>query len=131
MHQVVARHIDGTIIKGSSHDVAPGKPVCHIKNEEGTHRIDFADLKALYFVKDLIGDPERDDSQEPMEDDIRRRGSRLMEIIFMDDERLVVLCNSFPPRGDRFFVLPVDLESNNSRILVNRGAVAAMNPLDA
>jgi len=126
MHQVVARYIDGTVLKGTSHDVAPGKPVCHIKNEDGMHRVDFKDLKALFFVKDLAGDPERHDSQEPIEDDIRRRGSRLMEIVFEDQERLVVLCNAFPPRGDRFFVLPVDLASNNDRILVNRAAVADM-----
>lgn len=129
-NDVVAHYLDGTIVKGISMDVAPGKTFCHIRTDEGTSKVEFKDLKALYFVKDLVGDPERNDSQEVQEDDIRRRGSRLLEIVFKDDERLVVLCNSFPPKTERFFVLPVDMDSNNQRIMVNRDAVVSISELE-
>lgn len=128
-NDVVAHFMNGDIMKGLSMDVAPGKPFCHIRTEEGISKVEFKDLKALYFVKDLAGDSKRDDVQEVQQDDIRLRGSKLLEIVFKDDERMVVLCNRFPPNTDRFFVLPVDMDSNNDRILVNRGAVASITEI--
>ena len=111
-------------------DVAPGKAFCHIRTDDGISKVEYKDLKALYFVKDLMGDSKRDDVHDVHDDDIRLRGSKLLEIIFKDDERLVVLCNSFPPKTERFFVMPVDMDSNNHRILVNRDAVASMKEIN-
>ena len=65
------------------------------------------------------------------EDDLRLRGSRLLEVVFKDGERLVVLCNSFPPKTERFFVLPVDMDSNNERILVNRDAIVSITEVES
>jgi len=128
-NEVVAHYMNGDIVKGLSMDVAPGKAFCHIRTDEGTSKVEFKDLKALYFVKDLAGDSKRDDVQEVQEDDIRLRGSKLLEIVFKDDEQMVVLCNRFPPKTDRFFVLPIDMDSNNDRILVNRAAVASITEI--
>lgn len=129
-NDVVAHYLNGDIVKGVSMDVAPGKTFCHIRTDEGISKVEFEDLKALYFVKSLEGDPERSDVDEVQEDDIRLRGSRLLEILFKDDERLVVMCNSFPPKTERFFVLPVDMDSNNNRILVNRSAVVSIKEIE-
>jgi hypothetical protein len=128
-NHVVAHFMNGDIVKGLSMDVAPGKAFCHIRTDEGISKVEFKDLKALYFVKDLQGNSKRDDVQDVQEDDIRLRGSKLLEIVFKDDERLVVLCNSFPPKTERFFVLPIDMDSNNDRILVNRGAVVSIKEM--
>ena len=111
-------------------DVAPGKGFCHIRTDEGITKVEFKDLKALYFVKDLAGDSKRDDTQEVEQDDMRLRGSRLLEVVFKDDERLVVLCNTFPPKTERFFVLPVDMDSNNKRILINRDAIVSISEVE-
>jgi len=129
-NDVVAHYLNGNIIKGTSMDVAPGKGVCHIRTDEGITKVEFKDLKALYFVKDLAGDSKRDDTQEVEQDDMRLRGSRLLEVVFKDDERLVVLCNTFPPKTERFFVLPVDMDSNNKRILINRDAIVSISEVE-
>ena len=130
-NDVVAHYLNGNIVKGTSVDVAPGKGFCHINTEEGLSKVEFKDLKALYFVKTLEGNSERKDIQEVEEDDIRLRGSRLLEVVFKDGERLVVLCNSFPPKTERFFVLPVDMDSNNERILVNRDAIVSITEVES
>lgn len=130
-NDVVARYLNGDVVKGQSMDVAPGKAFCHVRTEDGISKVEYKDLKALYFVKNLVGDSKRDEVHDVQDDDIRLRGSKLLEIVFKDDERLVVLCNSFPPKTERFFVMPVDLDSNNHRILINRGAVASMKEVDS
>lgn len=127
-NEVVARFLDGRVVKGTSFDVAPGKPFCHIKTDtDGVVEVALDDVKALFYVKSLEGDSERNDTQEVLEDDIRLRGSKRLELVFKDAERLVVLCNRFPPQGDRFFVLPIDPASNNERILVNQGALESVS----
>jgi len=129
-NDVVAHYLNGNIVKGSSIDVAPGKGFCHIRTDEGITKVEFKELKALYFVKDLAGDSKRDDTHEVEQDDMRLRGSRLLEVVFKDDERLVVLCNTFPPKSERFFVLPVDMDSNNKRILINRDAIVSISEVE-
>ncbi len=129
-NDVVAHYLNGNIVKGTSMDVAPGKGFCHIRTDEGITKVEFKDLKALYFVKDLTGDSKRADSHEVEQDDMRLRGSRLLEVVFKDDERLVVLCNTFPPKTERFFVLPVDMDSNNKRILINRDAIVSISEVE-
>lgn len=130
-NDVVAHYLNGNIVKGTSVDVAPGKGFCHIRTDDGITKVDFKDLKALYFVKDLSGDSERNDSRDVQEDDMRLRGSRLLEVVFKDDERLVVLCNTFPPKTERFFVLPIDIDSNNQRILINRDAIVSITEVES
>lgn len=128
-NQVVAHFLDGRILKGISLDVVSGKPDCHIRTpDEGMVEVRLDDLKALYFVKSLEGNPERDYAQEPAEGDPRLAGSRRVTLTFKDGERLEALCNRYPPLGRHFFVLPVDGEGNTIRMLVNREAVAEMEP---
>lgn len=123
-NQVVAHYLDGRLVKGTSLDVAPGKPDCHLRTaDQGMVKVRLADLKALYFVKSLVGDPARDYATEPTEGDPRLAGSRRISLTFRDGERLEGLCNSYPPLGRQFFVLPVDGGGNTIRILVNRDAV--------
>ena len=126
-NEVVAHFIDGRIVKGTSLDVNPAKPNCHLRTDDGVENVSLDDIKALYYVKSLAGDSERDDSLEVVEDDIRLRGSKRVELVFKDTERLVVLSNRFPLTGDRFFVLPIDPGSNNDRILVNRAALQSIS----
>ncbi len=126
-NEVVAHFLDGRIVKGTSFDVTPAKPMCHIKTDDGVTVVALDDLKALYYVKSLMGDSERNDATEEMKDDIRLRGSKRLELVFKDTERLVVLSNRFPPQGARFFVLPIDPASNNDRILVNQAALESVS----
>jgi hypothetical protein len=47
-------------------------------------------------------------------------------VVFADSEEILGLMNRFPPITPFFYMLPIDLQSNNIRILVNRAAVKEM-----
>jgi len=128
--RVVAHFIDHGIVKGTSVDVDPGRPRCHISTEAGPVEVDLAQLKALYFVKDLNGRPEYDDERVPQPGDTRLRGSHPVRLTFMDGEQLHGLMNRFPPNRPFFFLVPIDPASNNDRILVNRQALVSVESLD-
>lgn len=125
--RLVAHLRNGLVIKGESFDVDPAKPGCHVKTDTGVVEVRLQDVKALFFVRDLMGDPSRTDLQEAAPDDSRLRGTTQLEIIFQDGEHLMALTNRFPPRGRLFFVVPVDPASNNSRILINQDAVTSIS----
>lgn len=125
--KIVARYRDGRVIKGTSLDVDPGKTRFHVRTAEGsTLEVDMNDLKALFFVRSLEGDPKRNDRATPVENDPRSRGATLVELGFADGETIVGMTIGWPPRRPFFFVNPVDPDSNNVRILVNRSAVTDM-----
>ena len=123
-HKVVARYIDGRVVKGVSHDINPKRPFCHIRTDSGTLSVKLLDLKALFFVKDLVGDAKRKDADKLQTGDPRQPGARPIEVEFGDGERVVGLTVGYPPQGPFFYMLPVDNRSNNVRILVNQAAVA-------
>ncbi len=125
--QVVARYQDGRVVKGTSMDVDPNKPVFHVKPEGGPAlEVRMGDLKALFFVRSLQGNPARNDAQTLDPADPRSRGSTLVRLGFADGETLTGLSIGYPPKKNFFFVLPVDPQSNNVRVLVNREAVTSM-----
>jgi hypothetical protein len=126
-HKVVAHYIGGRVVKGVSHDINPKRPFCHIRTaDQGTISVKLSDLKALFFVKDLTGDPKRQEGRKLESQDPRARGAVPIEVDFGDGERIVGLTSGYPPQSTFFFVWPVDSRSNNMRILVNQGAVARM-----
>ena len=90
-------------------------------------RYQLAELKALFFVKDLVGNSARNDILELEPSDGRARGSFPIEVEFADGERLVGLTVRYPPIRPFFFILPADSRSNNVRVLVNRAAVKRMS----
>ncbi len=128
-NEVVARYIDGRIVKGTCLDVDPNRPTCHIKTvEEGKMvEVKLADLKALFFVKDFAGDSSHNESATIEPSDARAKGFSIIELRFKDGERIVGLTARFPPIRPFFFILPADFASNNIRILVNRAAVVSVS----
>jgi hypothetical protein len=129
-NKVVARFQDGRVIKGTSLDVDPNRPAFHVRPATGpVVEIKLADLKALFFVRSLDGDSGRDEKRSLDPGDRRSRGSTLLSLKFADGEVMVGLTIRYPPNRPYFFIVPVDSDSNNIRILINRSAVAAMEPL--
>ncbi len=127
-NEVVAHYLDGRVVKGVSLDVDPGRPKCHIRTvAQGTLEVKLTELKALYFVKDLVGDSGRSDILALESGDGRARGAFPIALEFVDGEHLVGLTVRYPPVRPFFFVLPGDARSNNVRILVNRAAVKRMS----
>jgi hypothetical protein len=126
-NHVVARFANGSLVKGVSINVDPARPSCHVRSADGVmHEVKFADLKALFFVKSLDGNPAHDEAMTVQPADPRARGAHLIEVLFKDGERLVALANRYPPLGRLFFLVPVDPASNNIRILVNREQLASL-----
>lgn len=126
-NQVVAHLLDGSLVKGACLDVQPTKPDCHVRTaDRGMVEIMLADLKALFFVKSLVGNPAHQYASEPEPGDSRLAGSHRIALTFQDGERLIGLANRYPPLGKFFWVLPVDGASNTIRVLVNRAAVTDM-----
>ncbi len=126
-NQVVARYQDGRVVKGISLDVDPSRPVFHVREKDGPSvEVKLSDLKALFFVRSLDGNPGHNEKFAPDPKDPRSRGMALLTLRFDDGETIVGLTIRYPPNRPHFFVLPVDQESNNIRILVNRAAVVSM-----
>ena len=59
-NRIVARFADGRMLKGTTQDFAPAKDAFHVIGSEGgsrPERVAVADLKAVFFVKSLVGNP--------------------------------------------------------------------------
>lgn len=129
--KIVARYKDGRTVKGASLDIDPARPSCHVRTPEGKMvEVQLRDVKALFFVRSLEGDSAHHENRTPDPSDPRRRGSTLVTITFADGEVIVGLTIRYPPNRPFFYILPVDPESNNLRMLVNRDAVASMQAVE-
>jgi hypothetical protein len=113
---VVAHCLDGTLVKGVTNNFFPNKPSFHVVDRDSGERreITIADLKAVFFVKDFDGDPERREQA-----DVDRTGfGKKMRVEFGDGETLVGYCQGYSPNRPGFFVFPSDPDSNNDRIFI-------------
>jgi hypothetical protein len=128
--RVVAHHLDGRIVKGLCLDVDAGKPRCHVRPPGGAPvEVTLSELKAMYFVHTLAGDPAHHESVRTDPRDPRAHGSTLVSVRFADGETLIGYTKKCPPDQSFFFVMPTDRESNNIRILVNRDAAISIEPV--
>lgn len=131
LNHVVARFRDGRTIKGTTLNVDPTRPTCHVRTADGAIEIKLNDLKALFFVKDPTGNPAHNEAIDATPGDPRLVGGKRIAVKFEDGETVVGMSNRFPPLGNCFFMLPIDPKSNNIRILVNRAATVAITEATA
>ncbi|MEP6574444.1 MAG: hypothetical protein ABJD11_17215 [Gemmatimonadota bacterium] len=124
---IVARFLTGRVLKGTSLDVDPNKPSCHVRPSVGpVEEVRLMDLKALFFVRTLEGNAARDEAHKVVPTDPRLLGSSGITLLFKDGESITGRTNRYPPNRPFFFIVPVDPGSNNIRILINRAAVTSM-----
>ena len=121
MNKVVARFTDGRTVKGMTSDFVPAKDVFHVSEASAQSgakplEIQMRDLKALFFVKDLVGDPLHDQLNEfdPTHPPVGRR----IRVEFSDGEVLVGTTQGYQPNRPGFFVEPADGGSNIERCYV-------------
>ena len=127
VNKVVARFADGRVVKGMTMDFFPAKPLFHVSvvgAPPGTPpmEINANDLKALFFVKDLAGNPAYVESKEF--DPQRVVAGRKIRVLFKDGEVLVGTTTGYQPGRTGFFVEPADGGSNNERCYVVTAATA-------
>ena len=126
-HQVVAHFHNGRLIKGSTVSIRPDQPLCHIMTRDhGKVPVSLSDLKALFVVKDFVGDSAYIERQVIAPTDPRAVGAKRLHVTFRDGEHLVGLAPAYEESRPFFFVLPADPNSNNIRVLVNRAAVTSV-----
>ena len=119
-NKVVARFADGRTIKGTTMDFHQDKHVFHVIDMTAPGAppvaVRMRELKALFFVEDLVGDPHRPKVREP--DPSRPVGGRRIKVVFNDGEVLVGTTTGFQPGRPGFFVEPADETANEKRCYV-------------
>jgi hypothetical protein len=121
-NRIVARYADGRMLKGTTQDFAPAKDSFHVIGSEGGARpekVVVSDLKAVFFVKSLVGNPAYNEVKEFG----GTAPGRKVQVTFKDGEVLVGSTQGYQADRPGFFMMPADPLSNNERIYVVAGAV--------
>ncbi len=124
MNNIVVRFADGRIEKGFTRDFFPNKSTFHLISPDdpgSIQDVDVRDLKAVFFVRDLEGNPSHID-RKGFDPDVRVIGKKL-RITFKDGEVFYGISQAYHPEGPGFFVTPVDPDSNNIRAFIVNSAV--------
>jgi uncharacterized protein DUF6982 len=130
--KVVARYRDGKLVKGYTFDFLPSQPRFHVFAEPNANgasaQVFLRDLKALFFVRDLVGDPGRRDGQSfPAGDSAGAH----VEVRFLDGEVMAGTIEGAATDTPGFFLVPADEGSNNLRVYVLAAATRAVYPIPA
>jgi hypothetical protein len=116
--KVVARYIDGRVIKGLSQDFFPNKDRFHVYSTDKTSgeavEVWVKELKAVFFVRDFVGDAQYNERKEYIQED--KPSGRKIEVTFKDGEVLVGTTLAYDPNRPGFFLFPADPQSNNIRV---------------
>jgi hypothetical protein len=118
--QVVARYKDGRVAKGCTTDFSPVREFFHLEEPGGMAEIRMNDLKAVFFVRDLVGDSRHMKSNLFAAD--QRVIGRKISIEFDDGEILVGTTQGYRPDRLGFFVEPADTQGNAERCFVVKSA---------
>ena len=115
-HGIVARYVDGKVLKGFTEELFPSKASFHLELADSgdQQKIALAKLKAVYFVKSFEGERERRDLKKG-----ERPGyGKKIRVVFKDGEEIVGYTSGYTPDRAAFYLFPVDPGSNNDRVLV-------------
>lgn len=128
MENLIVVHLkDGTIHKGVTHDFETSGESFHLLPGEGggvPMRIRHDDMKALFYVRDYIGN--RDYVARKQFDDAQR-AARKAVLTFNDGEEIWgTLGEGADEDGIGFFFFPSDKSDNNVRIFVVRSSVKSI-----
>ena len=116
-NRVVARCRDGRRVKGATVDFLPARDFFHVTCEDGTVvRVVHPELKAVFFVRDLAGDPAHRHSNEFPAD--RPVVGRKVRVEFEDGEVLVGTTQGYSAGRAGFFLVPADPGANAERCFV-------------
>jgi len=133
--KVVVRYADGRIIKGYTQDFLPTNPTFHVHPfDRGTSRDDVeilvSNLKAVFFVRDFLGDPNFQERKEFFEGaKIIGKVLKVLEVTFKDGELIVGSSLGYDPERPGFFISPADPKGNNLGIFVVSQAVSKVRYL--
>ena len=124
---VVAGFKDGRRVKGVTLDFLPTREAFHIHAEGEVVEIRLRDLKAVFFVRDLAGDPAYHAVNEF--DLSSTMSGRRIRVVYFDNEELVGTTQGYSADRTGFFVNPADKRSNNLRVFVVAAAATQIHLL--
>jgi hypothetical protein len=123
MEQKIVVHMkSGTIHKGITQDFDPAADLVHFLPAEGGGiplRLRFLEMKALFWVKDYLGNRHFVANRRFDETDDRRKAI----VTFHDGEEMWGTIDGRADDGTGFFLIPADKNDNNVRIFVIRSAM--------
>jgi hypothetical protein len=120
---VAARHVDGRVTKGWTADFTPSCTFFHVRQpDEKDLRIETKDLKAVFFIKTVKGDP---DHEEVKEFQTRSLSDREVWIEFTDGEQLAGWSAALGGETG-FYFTPTDAYSNMLCAFAFRSAVQSV-----
>lgn len=121
---IVARYLDGRVLKGVTRDFSPNRGIFHVDVQEGAPGVEmrFRQLKALFFVRSLEGDSAREDVRGFVHGPAETQHGKKIAVRFRDGEFLCGYTLSWSPDREGFFLFPADSSANNQRIFVITGA---------
>jgi len=130
--KIVVRYANGRMVKGTTYNFSPGSDCFHVQpvdHKPGEPEVEIAvkDLKAVFVVKSLSGNPKYKDRAHFIASD-RPYGLKL-RVTFKDDEVLEGTCMDYDRDAPYFFLLPADPKSNNKRIMVVSAAAREVTRL--
>ncbi len=116
--KVVTPYADGGTLKGFSQDFSPNKDRFHLfpadKPSGAVIEVLMKDLKAIFMVRDLAGDPQYKERKKYAENE--KPSGRKVEVTFFDREVLVGSTLGYDPKRQGFFSLSCRPKSNNTRV---------------
>jgi len=119
-NKVVAHFGDGRVLKGSTQNFLPSRETFHVLPASGGAVLEVRtpQLKGLFFVKDLAGDPQRRDLRGFLSASGEAAHGKKIAVRFADGELLCGYSLAFLPGRSGFFVFPCDSAGNNLRVYV-------------
>ncbi len=129
--KVVVHFRDGKVLKGYTHDFFPHKDRFHLFPADESNRhgaeIFLKDLKAIFLVRDFAGNPEYVERKRYAKGE--KPSGKKVEVTFEDGEVLVGSTLGYDRTRPGFFLLPVDPNSNNVRVIAVSPAVKQVRRL--
>ena len=125
--KVVVKYKDGNIIKGWMEEFNPKRESFILfplfdYSEERRLLINFEQLKAVFFVKDFLGDKNYHKVRTFNVNFNTTPTQRKLIVDFKDEEHLYGTCLAYGRFKKGFFMFPVDPKDNNERIFVVHSA---------
>ena len=119
-NKVVAHLIGGKLLKGTTQDFFPNRPLFHVLPLDGSASVEVRcrQVKAVFFVKEFAGNETRRDLRGFLESPAETSQGKKLAVRFKDGELLCGYSLSYSPDRDGFFMFPADAGSNNLRIYV-------------
>lgn len=130
VNRVVVRYADGKVLKGTTGDFLPNKPLFHLYPNEGGDPVvvHCKKLKAVFFVRTFRGNPKRQDLRGFLAAPLKHKRGRKIAVRFIDGEIICGYTMTYGPGRSGFFISPADPRTNNLRAYVVTAALEEIGP---